>query len=241
MSGLAHNIDTQSVIRVAFAHTFKKGANVWGTRQEVVQKMDWNQVGAIATVIVGLPGIVTFFKTTWPYPQLKRLNAAVDIQAMIPVAIGPKIIAGSLIGSVVLSCVSIYAAWHPAKFKYPPDFGHLQQIDCEAGPNAGRKFVSETVEIDGKEFVNCYFENAKLLFHGNDTFSLQHNLFEHSVVYTTDNHAIAAFVELLAVSEMLETQEHGVTFNSGKGFTSVSRTFPPGQQRLMRPQVPGPE
>ena len=34
MSGLAHNIDTQPVIRAAFAHTFAKDANVWGTRQQ---------------------------------------------------------------------------------------------------------------------------------------------------------------------------------------------------------------
>ncbi len=200
--------------------------------------VDWNKVGAIGTIIVGLPGIATFFVTIWPYPQLKaRRENRKDGSTVV--AIGPKIIAVSLIASVVLSCISIYGAWHPARFKFPPDYAHLEHIDCEAGPNAGRKFVNEAVEVDGKQFVNCYFENTKFLFHGKDTFSLQHNVFEHGVVYATDNHAIGAYGELLAVSRMLETPDHGVTWTSDKGSFSVSRVFPPGQQQLIRPYTPG--
>jgi hypothetical protein len=213
--------------------------------REAKQKMDWNQVSAITTAIVGLPGLITFLATMWPYPQLKAMRErkrsdTVSIQASVPVATGLKIIAGSLIASVILSGISIYAAWHPAQFKYPPEFGHLEQIDCEVGPYAGKQFIIETVEIDGKKFMNCYFENATLLFHGRDTFSFQHNLFEHSVVYVTDNQAIGAFAELLAVSEMLRPQGEGITFKSGHGLTSVSRIFPPGKLELLRPYIPGP-
>jgi hypothetical protein len=191
--------------------------------------MDWNKLGSIGSFVSGIFGVVTFIVAVWPYPQIKAALAAKKTGKQSHVIRIPKMIAIPVVASLILSSLSIYAAWHPvARFEYPPDFQHLEKIDCDDPPYSGKKFVNETVELDGKEFLNCNFVNVRLLFRGNQTFAIQHNVFDQSIVFATDNHAVAAYGEMLAVSGALGTPDKGVTWGSDKETFWVKRAFPLG-------------
>jgi hypothetical protein len=203
--------------------------------------MDYNKVSALAAVVsvlVALLAGIPIWITVWPVPQLKasRTESAAKVVTVTPAHFRTKFLAGCLTLSFLLSCVSIYAAWHPAAgFRYPPDYASLQKVDCEEEPNKGKTFVNETVELDGKEFINCHFWSSRLLFHGNDTTNIQHNFFHDTITVATDNHAIEAFGELLAVSNAIGAgpNSRAVWGDDGKTFwvtIKITNNTPMGPQ-----------
>jgi hypothetical protein len=57
-----------------------------------------------------------------------------------------------------------------------------------------RSFVNETVEVDGKLFDRCHFENVKLLYHGRGPVSFNDSELKGSVMFGSDNIAINQFM-----------------------------------------------
>jgi hypothetical protein len=119
-----------------------------------------------------------------------------------------------LVISFVLSGLAIYGAWgNETEFKHPP-VSELELVQ-------GKTFTNETIEIEGKNFLDCTFNNVRFVVHGKQTTAIQHNHFHGPVVLTTDNHAIAAFAELLAAFNVF--RQEGVTWKSDStGFYLVT-------------------
>jgi len=59
----------------------------------------------------------------------------------------------------------------------------------------GQKYLNEEVEIDGKEFSDCTFENVTLLYHGRGATSFENNVFSKSVHIKTDDRAADVYFE----------------------------------------------
>ncbi len=71
-------------------------------------------------------------------------------------------------------------------------------------------FRNETVELDGKRFENCAFENATILFHGRAPTEMIDPTFTGSLQITTDDPAIKNFMGL---SELLRSAPHVAKFD----------------------------
>jgi hypothetical protein len=154
---------------------------------------DWNKVNALATVVVGLPGIVTFLVTIWPYPQVKAWNKKQSRNQKIPrVPNSTKVIFGSLAASILLSCIAIYSAWTPnTEFPYNPDVNAKREII------KGKTFDNERVVIDGKDYQDCVFRNVTFKYNGTTPIGFDHNQVEFGSYFETDNRAISNAVILL--------------------------------------------
>ena len=72
------------------------------------------------------------------------------------------------------------------------------------------KFTNETVELDGKRFEDCEFENTTILFHGNAPTELINPKFRGSLQILSDNPAINNFITL---SEILRSAPHVAKFD----------------------------
>lgn len=55
--------------------------------------------------------------------------------------------------------------------------GHPFQATKEFDTIEGKTFGVQSVELDGKNFVNCKFDGSELVFRGRNGFNLQHNHF----------------------------------------------------------------
>lgn len=71
-----------------------------------------------------------------------------------------------------------------------------------------KSFLNETVELDGKSFDHCHFENVKLLYRGLGPTSFTQSDFKGSVLLGSDNLAIRNFAiadaELKKISTMIQ-------------------------------------
>lgn len=61
---------------------------------------------------------------------------------------------------------------------------------------SGKTYIGGMVEIDGKRFENCTFQDVTLMYHGTDTYSIIKPTWTGSVYLRTDNKAIHDFWEL---------------------------------------------
>jgi hypothetical protein len=72
------------------------------------------------------------------------------------------------------------------------------------------KFRNETVELDGKRFEDCEFENATIMFHGHAPTEMIDPAFRGSLQIATDDPAINNFITL---SEVLRAAPHVAKFD----------------------------
>jgi len=90
----------------------------------------------------------------------------------------------AVIGSLVLSGIGWYRAEHP-------------KVDVWKLPTPqtvyAKSYINETVEMDGKVFDHCHFENVKLLYHGLGPVSIVQSDFKGQVWVGSDNIAIQNF------------------------------------------------
>jgi hypothetical protein len=213
---------------------FWVGLTVFGTGLYFsVEKGNVRLPYAIILLVVGLAAMVyPVVRHHYPDRKLPAIRGWVLLLIMTWAALGYDIYAEHMRPpTIVEKIIEKPVEKLGEKFKYPPDFQHLQQIDCDDPSYSGKKFINETVEVDGKEFLNCDFANVRLLFHGNQTFTIQHDVFDQSVVFATDNHAIAAYGEMLAVAGTLGTPDKGVSWGSDRTEFWVKRTFPLGTRQ----------
>jgi hypothetical protein len=98
----------------------------------------------------------------------------------------------AVMGSLVMSITGWYRTEHPNvdTWKFP------QQQTIYA-----KSFVNETVELDGKIFDHCHFENVKLLYHGLGPVSFIQADFKGQAWVGSDNIAIQNFGIANAVLE----------------------------------------
>lgn len=62
---------------------------------------------------------------------------------------------------------------------------------------AGKTFRNEVVPLDGYEYINCEFDNVKLLYNGTTPIKLQNNHFNVFPIIKTDSDAVSGAVMLL--------------------------------------------
>lgn len=90
----------------------------------------------------------------------------------------------AVIGSLALSSIGWYRAEHP-------------KVDVWKFPTQetiyAKSYINETVELDGKVFDHCHFENVKLLYHGLGPVSIVQSDFKGQVWVGSDNIAIQNF------------------------------------------------
>jgi hypothetical protein len=72
------------------------------------------------------------------------------------------------------------------------------------------KFRNETVELDGKRFEDCEFENSTIMFHGHAPTEMTDPKFSGSLQIATDDPAINNFITL---SETLRSAPHVAKFD----------------------------
>jgi hypothetical protein len=90
----------------------------------------------------------------------------------------------AVIGSLVLSSVGWYRSTHP-----DVDSWRLPNVDTIYA----KSFLNETVQLDGRHFDHCHFENVKLLYHGLGPVSFNASDFKGQVWVGSDNIGIRNF------------------------------------------------
>jgi len=77
-----------------------------------------------------------------------------------------------------------------------------------------KSYRNEIVELDGKIFDHCHFENVKLHFHGRAPFGFNQSDFGGEVWLGTDNIAIRNYISVNAAIEKLGVKTHLVCTDS---------------------------
>jgi hypothetical protein len=151
--------------------------------------MDLNKLGAIGSLIGGIIGAVSFGATIWPYPQFKAWRAKTG-QGGAGIAT-PKLIALPVAISLILSCVSMYAAWHS---------GDCMRVSHSEPPLIevrGRDFVDEEIPLDLHYYTHCSFHNVRFKFNGTSRHSIVDSKFTGSVGLDTDNDVVMITFETM--------------------------------------------
>jgi len=108
----------------------------------------------------------------------------------------------ALVASLVMSGVGWYRSQHP-----DVDSWHSSTTQTVYA----KSFLNETVELDGKVFDHCHFENVKLLYHGLGPVSFNQSDFKGQVWVGSDNLAIRNFAtmnaELTRIAPLIKLHE----------------------------------
>jgi hypothetical protein len=157
--------------------------------------MDWNKMGAIGSLVGGIFATATFGWSIWPWPQIRAHWAQSTGQRAIQQGVlAPKLIGLLLVISFVLSAIAIYGAWR----KNDPLHWTMRQDQEQV--IYGQIYRNQDVEIDGKRFDHCKFENVTFIYHALAPCDLLVCEISGSVLIKTDNDAakgILKFVEAL--------------------------------------------
>jgi len=130
--------------------------------------MDWTKMGAIAGIGCFMLAVISVALQLRPWPWWKGVPGFEVSTHMVLTA--------ALIGiGFVFSGISIWSAWHLRSPGFAPiPANELKLIE-------GQQFINEQVELDGKSFRNCRFINARLLFHGRNSFDMVSNNFVKTI------------------------------------------------------------
>ena len=86
-------------------------------------------------------------------------------------------------------------------------------------------FTNTTLEVDGKAFIRCKFNNVRLRFRGEKEFALKDNTFDGPAVFETTNLSanlwVSAVVQLLRDGKFVNLNEVG--FGRNDEITMFSR------------------
>jgi hypothetical protein len=100
----------------------------------------------------------------------------------------------------------------------------------------GKTFRNETVELDGKSFDHCTFENVTLVYHGTGLWDFKESTFGPSLL-RTDNASIKAFNQLLEFYRKTGRQMSDMHFVDENG--NVIPIPPPVSNSTPSSEVPG--
>lgn len=151
--------------------------------------VSWIQLAIWVVGLVILVMRIVSGKTQVPR-WVKRLGASNVLLACF-------IISGLVFSAVQLYRQANYQCFNPADLDASKlDLRSLERIEK-------KQYSNETVEVDGKYFEDCTFENVTFLFHGRKTAAFYHNNVYVGVKLLTDNQAIAAYTEFMLPFRML--------------------------------------
>lgn len=100
-----------------------------------------------------------------------------------------------IVGSLAMSAFGWYNSAHP-------DVNAWRSSKQET--IYARSYRNETVEIDGKIFDRCHFENVKLLYHGLRPVTFNQSDFKGELYFGSDNIAINQFMILKSAFDQLK-------------------------------------
>jgi hypothetical protein len=148
-------------------------------------KDNWLFIFAAVQALGSVFSVLVFFGITWSSTKT-NLGSAVTNQAHV---ISMILMIVLLTGSFLASGIGWYRVRHRQSFTVTPT--DQQEIVY------GKSFANERVELDGKRFQKCTFENVTLVYHGTTNFSFESNVFKGSLSMDTDSGAVAAMLMLL--------------------------------------------
>ena len=121
--------------------------------------------------------------------------------------------------AIIFSGVSMYKLFHSK-----PELEILADDKQELVEN--KVFINQEVEVDGRKYIRCKFQNVKLVVHGRQNGGMVGNDFYGTLAIQTDDIASAGFGEILGKLGFLKEADQGEGwFDRKEGFTVV-RTFP---------------
>lgn len=110
----------------------------------------------------------------------------------------------SVVGSLLLSAIGWYRQ-QQYQCVDPADLD-ASKLDIKSLERIEKKHYSnESVEVDGKYFEDCTFENVTFIFHGKRSAAFYHNSIFAGVKLLSDNASITAFTEFMLPFRMLGT------------------------------------
>jgi hypothetical protein len=134
-----------------------------------------------------------------------------------------KVWGAAVVIGLVVSSLSLYLNYRKGGIENFQPMATLAASDLVQIKN--KHFLNESVDVDGKNFENCTFDNAKLIYHGEKGFTMDHIHFNGTIVVTADKDAISGFGELLANFGMISGP--GVSFGEDEHYNFwVRRVFP---------------
>lgn len=132
---------------------------------------------AIGSIIVAIPVV-----SDW----LRRKKVAAVTAEVAPSKARWMLVLALSICALIFSCIGLY------RTLYYGDYKRWQSPKQETV--YAKSFVNETVELDGKIFDHCHFENVKLIFHGHAPVTFNQSDFKGELYFGSDNIAINQFM-----------------------------------------------
>jgi hypothetical protein len=147
-------------------------------------------------VVDSLLAVAAFFGVDWKFVRGKLSKPTKPSRKR------EILLLAAVIGSLVMSAVGWYRSAHPNV-----DSWSLLRVETIYA----KSFLNETVELDGKHFDRCHFENVKLLYHGLGPVSFNGSDFKGQVWVGSDNIAIRDFgimnAELTRVAPLIQLHQ----------------------------------
>jgi hypothetical protein len=157
---------------------------------------NWNKVGALTGLGCLTLAAATFAIQIWPYPQLKGTPAAIIVS-------GPKLIAVFILLGFVFSAFALLRSRASASKSGEGDW-RQKFMHPTWEFITGHSFTNQTVEVDGKSFRECKFENVTLLFHGKAAFDfVGTNQILGSLSLNSDNPAVNMYSKLRSFAQSI--------------------------------------
>jgi hypothetical protein len=138
---------------------------------------------------------------------------------------------------VVTWCVLGYDIYENRFAKFVPVFELGPEPKWEHVRN--QTFVNETIEVDGKQFEDCKFNNVHLVFHGRKAFSVIHADFIGTIAISSDDRRLSAFGELLSVFGIVGGPGVAVYYDAHKNWVGA-KIFQQGTGQITAPTNPKP-
>jgi hypothetical protein len=151
----------------------------------------WEKFGLWVGIVASIVTLIAFFLEYGP-----KIWGA---KAMLGTTY-PKISAGLLIIAFGLSAFSIYLWTRKANPL------HWTMTQDQEEVIYGKTFRNETIEIDGKKFDHCRFENVTLIYHALAPADFVEATWSGNVYINTDNDAAKGFIML--TEQMRQTMAH---------------------------------
>jgi len=134
-------------------------------------------VGIVASVVTLVVFVLEYGPKIW------------GAKAMLGTAY-PKISAILLVLAFALSAFSIYL-WTANR---PPDV--QKPLSPVTQTIYGQTYINQEVEVDGKKFDHCHFENVTFFLHGKASWEFNESTLNGKIGLRTDNRAISSFNDL---------------------------------------------
>jgi hypothetical protein len=151
--------------------------------------------------------VINDFATKWAEEQeitkdpSKKVSWMIDHISPLVHSWGFAVALGALGGAT--AALWLFRLWlKPAPNKRATgDVSQLQKVYKAS-------FRNETIDIDGKEFIDCIFETVTLRYMGGD-FNIGHSIFKGSIGVASDDRSVEATIQLIAAINLAKKEVDG--------------------------------